>query len=118
MLLFAPLTAHAVTASKTVEYRTSYQQTQPMPSGGQYVGRMTLHFYSDGTVNGTYRDEFQGGFRPVSGGMNGSKIWLSFGRRGNHQFNGTIGNGGVITGSLTNFRGPNVYKFTATPVSK
>jgi hypothetical protein len=114
-LVLMPFTAHAATTVKTVKYHTSYQQTQPTQSAGQYVGRMTLHFYSSGIVNGTYRDEYQGGFRSVSGGLSGNKLWLSFGARGRHQFNGTIGKGGVISGSLTNWRGPNVYTFKAVP---
>ncbi|HKU66825.1 MAG TPA: hypothetical protein VJP85_03520 [Candidatus Baltobacteraceae bacterium] len=114
-LLAVPLAAHAAKTAKTLTYHTSYQQTQPLASAGQYTGRMTLHFYADGTVNGTYRDEYEGGFESVSGGLTGDRLWLSFGSRGRHQFNGTIGKGGVISGSLTNWRGPKVYAFKAVP---
>ncbi|HET6896133.1 MAG TPA: hypothetical protein VFH72_12190 [Candidatus Baltobacteraceae bacterium] len=114
-VLLAPTAVPAATTVRTVNYHTTYRQSHPIESAGSYAGRMTLHFYADGTVNGTYRDEFAGGFRSVSGGLNGSKLWLSFGGRRNHQFTGTIGRGGVITGSLTNWRGPNVYTFKAVP---
>lgn len=114
-VLLAPSAARAASTVRTVNYHTSYRLSEPTTSAGEYVGRMTLHFYADGTVNGTYRDEFAGGFRSVSGGLNGSKLWLSFGGRRNHQFTGTIGRGGIITGSLTNWRGPNVYTFRAVP---
>jgi len=114
-VLLAPTAVPAATTVRTVNYHTSYRLTEPTTSAGAYVGRMTLRFYADGTVNGTYRDESAGGLRQVSGGMNGSKLWLSFGSRGNHQFTGTIDKGGVITGSLTNWRGPNVYTFKAVP---
>ena len=115
LLLLAPFTARAAATVKTVNYDTAYHQTNPMPSAGEYTGRMTLHFYADGTVNGTYREEYQGHVHPVSGGLRGSSIWLSFGQRSAHQFNGTIGKGGIITGSLTNWRGPTVYTFKAVP---
>jgi hypothetical protein len=114
-VLLAPSAARAASTVRTVNYHTSYRLSEPTTSAGEYVGRMTLHFYADGTVNGTYRDEFAGGSRSVSGGLNGSKLWLSFGGRRNHQFTGTIGRGGIITGSLTNWRGPNVYTFRAVP---
>ena len=114
-VLLAPSAARSASTVRTVNYHTSYRLSEPTTSAGEYVGRMTLHFYADGTVNGTYRDEFAGGFRSVSGGLNGSKLWLSFGGRRNHQFTGTIGRGGIITGSLTNWRGPNVYTFRAVP---
>ena len=114
-VLLAPSAARSASTVRTVNYHTSYRLSEPTTSAGEYVGRMTLHFYADGTVNGTYRDEFAGGIRSVSGGLNGTKLWLSFGSRGNHQFTGTIGRGGIITGSLTNWRGPNVYTFKAVP---
>lgn len=113
--VLAPYTAHAATTVRTVNYHTSYQQTQPMATAGQYTGRMTLRFYSSGIVNGTYRDEFAGGIKNVSGGLSGDKLWLSFGMHGRHQFNGTIGKGGIISGTLSNWRGPCVYTFKAVP---
>lgn len=117
VLSIAPFGAMAVTTSTTVHYNTSYHQVSPMPSGGAYTGRLTLHFHKGGIVNGTYRDEFAGPTRTVSGGVHGTEIWLSFGGRGSHQFTGTIGKGGVITGSLSGWHGPRVYKFTATPAT-
>lgn len=113
--LLVPLSTRAAETVKTVNYHTAYRQTQPMQTAGEYTGRMTLHFYADGTINGLYRDESNGGFRQVSGGLRGSRIWLSFGTAGHHQLSGTIEKGGVISGSLTNFRGPNVYAFRAVP---
>lgn len=115
-LLLVPLGANAAETLRTVNYRTDYHLTHPMPSAGEYTGRMTLHFYADGTVNGTYRDEFQNQIHLVTGAVRGSTLWLSFGSRG-HQFNGTIAKGGIISGSLTNWRGPNVYQFTAVPAA-
>lgn len=88
-----------------------------MPEGGAVTGRMTLSFSKDGTVTGTYRDEFQGGTHSVAGGLRGTSIWLSIGSQGRRQFRGTIRKDGTISGTLSNWRGPNVYEFTAVPAS-
>lgn len=110
-----PFTASADSPLKTVNYTTAYHQTHPAASAGQYTGVMTLRFYANGIVNGTYRDESAGTIKTVSGGLNGSKLWLSFGSKGGRNFNGTIEKDGTITGTLSNWRGPNVYTFKAVP---
>ncbi len=112
--LFAPLQAQALTSNKTVSYRTTYHQSSPIASAGEYAGRMTLHFSSSGIVNGTYRDE-SGTTHQVSGGLTGDNLWLSFGMRGRHQFTGLVHDDGTITGTLSNWRGPRTYEFTAVP---
>lgn len=116
-LLFTPLYASAASPVKTVNYRTAYHLLHPSTSAGEYTGRLTLRFYADGTVSGSYRGEFQNTLHLVAGGLTGSKLWLSFGARGVHQFKGTVGKDGKITGTLTNWRGPNVYEFTAVPTA-
>jgi hypothetical protein len=88
-----------------------------LPSGGEVTGTMRLTFSSDGTVSGTYREEFRGGFQSVAGGVTGNKLWLSFGSRGGHQFRGTVEKNGTISGTLTNWRGPRVFEFTAVPTT-
>lgn len=113
--LLLPFTASADAPQKSVNYTTAYHLVHPSTTVGEYTGRMTLHFYANGIVNGTYRDEFAGNIKTVSGGVTGSKVWLSFGMKGVHQFNGTIERDGTIKGTLTNWRGPNVYAFTAVP---
>lgn len=112
----APLRAPAVEhAAKTVSYHTAYTQTQPLAAGGQVTGIMRLTFGSGGIVSGTYRDEFAGRILSVAGGLTGSNLWLSFGSRGGHQFRGTLNKDGSISGTLSNFRGPRQYHFTAVP---
>lgn len=116
-LMLAPLGASAIqNAAKTVTYRTAYHQTHPLQSGGEVTGHMRLTFGSGGTVSGTYRDEFAGGISTVAGGVNGTSIWLSFGARG-HQFHGTVHKDGTISGTLSNWRGPRSYRFTAVPTT-
>lgn len=111
-----PLRAPAVEhAAKTVTYHTSYTQTLPVQAGGQVTGLMRLTFNSGGIVSGTYRDEFAGRILSVAGGLTGSSLWLSIGSRGGHQFRGTVNKDGSITGTLSNWRGPRQYHFTAVP---
>lgn len=114
-IVLAPLGASADTPAKTVTYHTAYHLIHPSNGVGEYTGRMTLRFYANGVVNGTYRDEFAGNIKTVSGGVSGNKLWLSFGMKGKHQFSGTIEKDGTVKGTLTNWRGPNVYAFSAVP---
>lgn len=117
-LLFAPHTALAVqNAAKTVTYHTAYHQTTPTQTAGEVTGVMRLTFGPDGTVTGTYRDEFAGGFSSVAGGISGANIWFSFGRRAGHQFRGVVEKNGTISGTLSNWRGPRTYHFTAVPAT-
>lgn len=117
-LLLAPLTASAVqTVAKTVTYHTAYHQTNPTRTAGEVTGVMRLTFAPGGTVSGTYREEFAGGISTVAGGVTGTRIWFSFGRHGGHQFRGVIESGGTITGTLSNWKGPYTYRFTAVPAA-
>src|SRR5690348_14849920 len=84
-----PQFASADTLVKTVNYHTQYHQIAPGVSVGEYVGRMTLRYYDSGIVNGTYRDESGGRLITLTGGANGTKIWLSFGGSGRRTFSGT-----------------------------
>lgn len=112
----APLRAPAVVhAAKTVSYHTAYSQTLPVKTAGQVTGVMRLTFASSGIVSGTYRDEFGGRILSVAGGLTGSSLWLSFGSHGGHQFRGTVNKDGSISGTLSNWRGPRQYHFTAVP---
>ena len=117
-LLVLPLHAGAVTENKVVTYKTAYYLVHPMTSAGEYLGTMTLHFYPDGRVNGTYREEYAGPSMSVAGGMRGSTLWLSFAPGGARQLNATIDDGGVITGSLRNWHDQRVYKFVGVPEEK
>lgn len=117
-LILAPLGASALqNAAKTVTYHTAYHQTTPSRTAGEVIGQMRLTFGSSGSITGTYRDEFAGGTSIVAGGVTGTKIWLSFGTRGGHQFHGIIHENGTISGTLSNWRGPRTYQFTAVPTT-
>lgn len=117
-LLLAPHTALAVqNAAKTVTYHTVYHQTYPTQTAGEVTGVMHLTFGPGGMLTGTYRDEFAGGNSSVAGGVSGTKIWFSFGTRAGHQFRGVIEKNGTISGTLSNWRGPRTYHFTAVPAT-
>lgn len=114
-ILAAPLGA-AAAASTTTTYHTAYRQVQPTQTAGEVTGVMRLTFSPGGTVSGTYRDEFGSNqLYTVAGGVHGTSIWLSFATRIQSRFHGTIEKDGTIVGSLTNWRGPKVYRFTAVP---
>lgn len=110
-----PLASPADTALRTTNYRTAYVQTEPVPSAGEYAGRLTLTFYQSGIINGRYRSESGSSIHNVTGGFKGTSIWLSFGMRGMHQMSGNIGEGGKITGVLTGSKAPAAFRFTAVP---
>lgn len=115
-LLFTPLGALAAqNAAKTITYHTAYTQTNPFPSGGEVTGQMRLTFSPDGIVSGTYREEYGSRISSVTGGVDGNKIWLSFGTQGRRRFTGVIEKDGKITGTLSNWRGPRQFHFTAAP---
>lgn len=117
-LMLAPLSATAVqTAARTLTYNTAYRQTNPTQTAGEVTGKMRLTFSSNGTVSGTYREEFAGGISTVAGGVAGTSIWFSFGKRGGHQFQGAIHKDGTISGTLSNWHGPRTYRFTAVPTT-
>ena len=112
----APLSVAA--AATTTTYHTAYRQVQPTQTAGEVTGVMRLTFSPGGTVSGTYRDDFGSNqLYTVAGGVHGTRIWLSFATRVQARFHGTIEKNGTITGSLTNWHGPRVYRFTAVPAT-
>ncbi len=116
-LALLPFTAAADSPLKTVHYRTAYHLTHPNMSSGDYTGVMMLQFYSSGIINGNYRDDSAGTIVTVTGGFSGSKVWLSIGTKGTRQMNGTIEKDGSIKGTLSNWKGPDVYAFQALPTA-
>ncbi len=120
VLLFAPLHAGAVTTqARTVEYETTYTLAFPLSEPGEYLGRMTLYFTPAGEVSGLYRDEYDGGYTHVAGGLKGTAIWLTIGGPAvTRQINGTLHEDGTITGSFSHFADMHAYKFTAVPVKR
>lgn len=65
---------------------------------GEFDGILALTIYPGGIVQGTYSLADQGGFRGVSGGLKGDRIWLDIGG-GMHamQVSGTFRDGVLDT---------------------
>jgi hypothetical protein len=115
-LFIVPLQGGAVQTGRTIEYSTTYSLVYPYASPGAYLGRMSLHFTGNGDVIGLYRDEYVGNFIQVAGGLNGTKLWLSFGgAAGTRRFEGTLHEDDTITGSLMQWNDVQTYAFKAAP---
>jgi len=106
----------AVTTQVTSAPSTTYRTTtvKRFESFGSN-GTLTLWFDAKGYVHGNYVADDGGSTNmPVSGGRDGSKIWLDFAGIGLH-VSGTIDAAGVLhcLGSKRNSTGQ--FVFTATP---
>jgi len=86
-------------------------------SGVPFSGKLVLSISKDGIVSGTYRadsirpDPMNGHIIPVSGGVDGKRIHLSFGMSANFSVSGTIDAHGRIVAS--GFRHGVAYNFEA-----
>jgi hypothetical protein len=74
----APLPTIAAGAD-AVSYDLATRQFDPL-SAGEYDGRLRIRISSDGIVNGTFLTT-EGALSNVTGGLNGTKIWLQLGDR-------------------------------------
>ena len=94
-----------------------------LPSGGDgslgiVDGILALTIYPGGIVQGTYSLADQGGFRGVSGGLKGDRIWLDIGG-GMHamQVSGTFRDGVLDTVVIE--AGPDIVHFrSVAPASR
>jgi hypothetical protein len=87
----------------------------PITHAYPVTGTMDLTYHNDGTVFGYYHPAGLPSFIPITGGRTGSHVWLTIGRSGVWQLNGTIRDG-KITGSAVNERPSedrNIDKFGA-----
>jgi hypothetical protein len=104
--VFAALSVLALTAafvplptladSNAVSYDLATRQFDPM-SACEYDGRLRIRIAPDGIVNGTFMTS-DGQLSSVTGGLQGTKIWLQTGTGGPL---GRIFNGTLINGKLT-----------------
>jgi hypothetical protein len=74
----APLPANAADNFVT-NYDLATRQFDPL-SPGEYDGRLRIRITSDGIVGGTFLTT-EGQLSNVTGGLNGTKIWLPLGDR-------------------------------------
>jgi len=107
-----PVVAAAEAPLPSISYRTTI--VQRFESFGQN-GTLTLWFPASGYVRGTYTPDDGGSApMPVTGGREGTKIWLDFAALGRLHVEGTV-DGGVIRGLGSKQSSSKVFVFTATP---
>jgi hypothetical protein len=89
----APLTALPATGP-TASYNLTTREYDA-DSAGEFDGRMHLNISSDGIVYGTYMNT-EGQTAVISGGVEGTKIWIQIGHGGligHNYFDGSLVNG-------------------------
>ena len=120
----ASATPASQAASATTSYTTVMKQTEPVPSGGAFTGRLHLTVSTSGIVNGWYTPESEGGYVEVTGGREGNNLWFDLGSREPIRINATMQKDGSIVGTATDFSGrrvfgmPPSFSFVATPQAK
>jgi hypothetical protein len=75
---FAPLPTIAA-GGDVASYDLATRQFDPL-SAGEYDGRLRIRITANGIVGGTFMTT-EGTLSSVSGGLNGTKIWLQLGER-------------------------------------
>ncbi len=112
------LPALAVTGTQalpqTTQHVTLATSLEPQYGVGRYDGTLVLTISPDGIVNGTYRPWGEGNFRTVTGGTDGSRIWLDIGYLGRLHIEGTYANGKIV-GST--FIADQPFTFSAAPTT-
>jgi hypothetical protein len=111
--LAAPAASLAATTSSTPPQHFDLQ-TRMVDTyrAGEFDGTLALTIYPSGIVQGTYRPT-DGGFRTVTGGLDGRNIWLEIGMNGRVRVIGTFEHG--VLHSVVQIPGPNTVTFDATP---
>ncbi len=114
VVVFAPAPAYAAMTytGRTVVYSTSLQ---PINQNIAYpvTGSLHISMSKDGIVSGFYRtDDNISQFIPVSGGINGSNVFLLIGATHPTRVTGTYENGTIVGTAVT--AGNGLFKFAAT----
>jgi hypothetical protein len=108
---FAPPAARAEAPPQVYDFET--HQTDAL-SAGEYDGRLRMRVSAGGIVSGSFTNT-DGIFSSVSGGVDGTKIWIDIGNAsptGVHLFTGTF-RGGKLTASAA--RGLHVWTLEGSP---
>jgi hypothetical protein len=87
--------------------------------GGEYQGTLVLSAAPGGEVQGEFRFSDVGLYRPITGGVTGTHVWLDLGE--NYRIEGTL-KGGRIEGATTGLGAfddyTQAYTFSATPETR
>ena len=112
-LVVVPATAYAASTytDRTVVYSTSLQ---PINHSLSYplAGSLHIRTSTDGIVTGFYRADYTTQFIPVTGGVNGSNVWLLIGATSPTRVTGQFENGAIVGTAFTPDH--NVYRFAAS----
>jgi hypothetical protein len=110
-----PLAAQAAsTTSGSPQHYALQTRIVDRYHAGEFDGALTMTIYPSGIVQGTYRPA-DGGFRTVTGGIEGTAIWLDIGMNHPLHLTGTFKDG--VLRAVAQIPGPDVYTFESTNVS-
>lgn len=113
--LALPVGACAATTSNAPPQKYDLQtQLVDRYHAGVFEGRLVLTVYPDGIVQGNYRPA-DGGVRSVTGGIDGTSIWLDLGTQQPLHLTGTLQNGVLKT--TAELPGLDVYEFDSVNVT-
>lgn len=96
----------------THTYRTSLTELYGSPY--PVTGSLELTDDGSGILHGYYRPDDNGSLIPVSGGSDGSHVWMDFGAAGRLKIDGRF-DGAQIVGSAVEPSKQDPLKFVATP---
>ena len=77
-MLVLPLAANAMTPAAAPQHYNLETRIFSDYGAGEFDGTLSLTVYPSGIVQGNYHP-LDGGFRQVTGGLNGRNIWLDVG---------------------------------------
>jgi hypothetical protein len=111
-----PLAAQATTTSNAgpQHYSLETRLTDKFHAG-EFDGTLLLTIYPSGIVQGFYRP-YDGGYRSVTGGLNGENIWLDIGMMGHSRVIGTFKDG--VLNTVAQIPGPDIYTFQSVQTTK
>jgi hypothetical protein len=111
---FAPLPTVAA-GGDVASYDLATRQFDPL-SAGEYDGRLRIRITSDGIVGGTFMTT-EGALSNVTGGLNGTKIWLQLGDHTplERTFQGTLVDGKLTATAMG--RGLHSWTLEGTPTN-
>ena len=112
---FAPLTVQAA-SGPAVTYDLMTRETGSMKAG-EYQGRLHMTVQPNGIITGWFTNT-QGSISTVTGGVDGSKIWIQIGNAGmvgGHYYQGTFVNGKIEATAPNTSHTLNTWSLEATP---
>jgi ABC-type phosphate transport system substrate-binding protein len=114
-LASVPTIASAATANAANDIHANFS-TSMVPVSNRFAvpwtGELQLTIHSNGVIQGYYRPADNSSYIPVTGGRDGTRVWLDIGQSGRLHVTGTLQSGRILGGAFdanTNQQ----YDFTA-----